>query len=83
MTWSRKFYKASEIEVFNAAEAWINYNFIDRKKHTIDVLMTVRLSLLSEHALKHILKQDLSFKKIEACRALINKSVEQHKKHKN
>ena len=53
----------SEIEVFNAAEAWINHNFIDRKKHAKDLLMTVRIHLLSKHALKHILQPDSALKK--------------------
>ena len=71
----------SEIEVFNAAEAWINHNFIDRKKHAKDLLMTVRTHLLSKHALKHILQQDSTFVKISECRGLLNKSLKQDERN--
>ena len=46
----------SEIEVFNAADAWIRYKFDERKKHSKALLMTVRLSLLSINALKYFLQ---------------------------
>ena len=72
----------SEIEVFNAAEAWISYNFNGRKKYAKDLLITVRTNLLSKHALKHIIPPDSVFEKVSDCRATLIKSIVQDKNNK-
>ena len=69
-------YITSEIEVFTAADSWITYKLNRRKKHSKDLLMTVRLSLLSKHALKHLLHRDSSFKKVNECQTIINETIE-------
>ena len=63
----------SELEVFNSANLWLNYNFGERKKYAKDLLKTVRLSLLSDHSLKYILKESSSFAKIEDCVTVLKK----------
>ena len=41
----------SELEVFNAASSWLQHNSKDRSKFAKQLLLTVRLPLLSDHAL--------------------------------
>ena len=41
----------TEIEVFEAAVAWLNYKFDERIEHVTDILLKVRFPLLSEAAL--------------------------------
>ena len=55
----------SEIEVFNAADNWIAYNFEERSKFASRLLGKVRLNLLSVDALKSIIKCNVSFNKID------------------
>ena len=42
----------SEVQVLKAANAWITYDYGKRSKFSKDLLLTVRLLLLSEHKLK-------------------------------
>ena len=62
----------SELEVFNAAEDWINYNSKERSKFSKDLLSKVRLSLLSDHALKFILQKNSKFCENDECVKIIN-----------
>ena len=62
----------SELEVLNAAEAWINYNSKERSKFSKDLLSKVRLHLLSEHALKFILGKNSKFCDIDECVETMN-----------
>ena len=66
----------SEIEVFYAADAWINHNFVERSKHAKTLLLTIRLHLLTNHVLKHVLQKSSSFKKIEICHKIIREVLE-------
>ena len=47
----------SELEVFNAGNAWLNHDWMGRSVHARDVLSKVRLHLLSTSALKQLLQK--------------------------
>ena len=72
----------SEQEVLNAAEQWVNYNFKERSNFGKDLLLRVRLPLISDHALTdmldkpYVLRSSSVFRKIENCVALINEFLE-------
>ena len=51
----------SEIEVFNAVINWLKHNSEERSKYAKQLLLKVRLSLLSEHALKYAFDKVLLF----------------------
>ena len=68
----------SELEVFNAVDAWVNYKKNERKKHAKDLFFKVRLPLLSDTALNYVLHKTSSFKEIDEMR-LINYDVPQIK----
>ena len=57
----------SELDVFNAVRAWIDHRAEERNGCASDLLLKVRLHLLSENALKHV----KSFTKIKDCSELI------------
>ena len=61
----------SEIEIFDAADAWISYNTEDRSKYAKSLLLQVRFPLLSDCALKHTLNKTSLFKQIKDCRKVI------------
>ena len=50
----------SEVEIFNAVIAWLKHNSEERSKYSKQLLLKIRLSLLSEHALNYILEKALS-----------------------
>ena len=62
----------TEIEVFNAADDWIGYNLKERSKYSKDVLLTVRLPLMSDHVLKHVFLKPSSFHQNEKSITVIN-----------
>ena len=45
----------TEVEVFNAANKWLSHNTKERSTFAKDLLIKVRLLLLSDHTLKHLL----------------------------
>ena len=49
----------SELQVFNAMNAWLNHNSIERSKYAKYLLQRVRLSLLTIPALNNILCKNL------------------------
>ena len=57
----------TEIEIIFAAINWLNNNSEERSKYAKQLLLKVRLSLLSEHALKYILDNVLLFFKDDEC----------------
>ena len=59
----------SEVEVFNAANAWLKHNSKERGKYATQLLLKVRLQFLSQHAFKHILN----------CNSLLTKNIEHGK----
>ena len=62
----------SEIEVFDAADAWISHKFEERSGYAKSLLLQVRFPLLSDCALKYILNKESSFKQVEECRTIID-----------
>ena len=63
----------SEFEVFNAADAWIRYNFIKRSNHAKNLLLKVRFPLLTDEALEYVLQKSSSFRRNDDCLVTINK----------
>ena len=63
----------SELEVYDAANAWLTYNVKDRKKVAKDLLLTVRLPLLSHRTLKYLLDKCSTIFKIDECVEVLNK----------
>ena len=57
----------TEIEVFNAAEKWLGHRYEERSKFAKNILLKVRLHLLSDHCLKYIINEPSSFSKNEDC----------------
>ena len=73
----------SELEVYEAAEKWLGYDIKNRKKFAIDLLFTVRLSLLTDLSLKKLLKKFMFFAKLGGCnkalRETLKKKISFHK----
>ena len=61
----------SELEVLNAADSWIKYDFEKRRICGKDLLLKVRLPVMHEHNLSHIANMDMTFNKIDDCVALL------------
>ena len=70
---SSELWISSEIEVFNAADRWLSHNIKERSKFAKELLMKVRLPLLSQHALRRILNKSSVFSKNPKCVALLRK----------
>ena len=71
----------TELEVFNAANTWVNCNTAQRRKFTKDLLSKVRLPLLSKYALTYILDlEDSCFSSSDDCVATIKKCLENKNK---
>ena len=62
----------SELEVFDAADEWIRHNQEKRSIRAKDLLLTVRLPLLSEYALQLALSKNSSFRNNDLCLIAIN-----------
>ena len=56
----------TEVEVFNAAVNWLEHDIEDRSKYAKQLLLKVRLTLLSKHAFEHI----------SNCKSLVAKNIE-------
>ena len=69
----------SELEVFSAADEWLNHNVKERSKYARYVLSNIRLSLLSEHALRYILNEMSPTYKTEEFVATVNEFLENKK----
>ena len=59
----------SEHEVYNAANAWVSHYIEERSKFAENLLLKVRLPLLSDETLKFLLNKSSSFSNNDACRA--------------
>ena len=66
----------SELEVYNAAETWLNYNIVERGKFAKSLLRKVRLTLLSNQCLKNFLEDGSTFSVSDECAEIINKALE-------
>ena len=70
----------SELEVLNAAEQWLNYNYKGRSKFGKDLLLRVRLTLISDYALDNILSTSYALNNSSVFRRIKN-CVEHIKKY--
>ena len=70
--YSSELHITSELEVCSAADDWISYSTEERSKFSKHLLLTLRLSLLSEPALNYVLSKMSSLCKLDECRAIIN-----------
>ena len=61
----------SEVEIFTFADLWLRHNFVERRKYAKQLLLKVRVKFLSEHALKHIKRENSAFS--ECCVEILNK----------
>ena len=60
---SSRLHVHSEMEVFDAADSWFNFNEKRREKYANELLLKVRLPLLSGQDVENILKGSSSFTK--------------------
>ena len=70
----------TEIEVFKAAETWLNFDYKERRKYAKDLLLKLRFPFLSKSALKSLITKKSSLIKIEDCIPVI-KSLEDCDRH--
>ena len=66
----------SELEVYNAVNTWLRYNVEERSKFAKDLLLKVRLPLLSNRAIKYILDQPSSICNIGECVQVLNEVLD-------
>ena len=57
----------SEVEVLTAASSWLKHNSEERRTYAKELLLKVRLTLLSEHALKYILDSKTLLTEVQEC----------------
>ena len=57
----------SEVEVYNAANKWLNHNIEERSKYARKLLLKVRLDLLSDDCLKYLLSESSCISKNNDC----------------
>ena len=74
---------SSELEVFKAADNWLSYDIVGRSQHAKDILLKVRLHLLSDPALDHVLRKHSSFGNNEECRVLMEKILKEKTVYRN
>ena len=73
---SSKLLITSEVEVFNAANNWLSHNIKERSEFAKDLLLKVRLPLLSDHALRHLLNTPSPITENLESRAIIENILE-------
>ena len=61
----------SELEVYKAAEKWLGCNIKERQKNAKDLLLAVRLPLLSDFTLKKLLNESSTFTELDECNKLL------------
>ena len=62
----------SEVEVFDAVNTWLKHKSKQRSKYAIQLLLKVRLALLSEYALKYIKNCKSSFNGVHEFEKIVN-----------
>ena len=62
----------SELEVFYTADNWLKHNSNERSQFAKQLLLAVRLPLLSDDALKHLLETTSSFQENSECVDMLN-----------
>ena len=69
----------SELEVVYAADAWLSHDAAERCKFARRLLLRVRLHLLSDCALEHVLEQTSCFSADEGCARIIREALNSKK----
>ena len=67
-----KLHITSELEVFYAINDWISYKLEERINLAKYLLLTIRLPLLSDAALKYIKNETFTVSKVDECKRIIN-----------
>ena len=70
----------SEIEVLKVANSWLNHNSKKRSQYAEDLLLKVRLYLLSTETLRHFLN-DSTFTKVKGCVKILNEMFDYRDKN--
>ena len=68
---SSELFITSELEVLDAANKWLSYNFVNRKKFGKNLLLKVRLHFLSYHTFEYSKNSFSSFCEIDDCNVII------------
>ena len=66
----------SEIEVLKVASRWLNHDIEERSKYADDILLKVRLHLLSTETIRHLLYDSTYFKKHDSCVKTLNEMLD-------
>ena len=66
----------SELEVVNAANVWLNHNTEEREGFAKDVLLKVRFSLLSDDAIRQLLRESPTLSENDKCVKLLNEFLD-------
>ena len=69
---SSSLFITSEIEIFKVAERWLNYDIEERSKYAKDILLKVRLHLLSKDTIQQLIDNSKIFKKDYDCVKILN-----------
>ena len=72
---SSDLHTTSELEVYNAADAWLMYSIGERGEFSKKLLSKVRLCLLSDRTLEHLLKTSSSFSDNFNCVTVIKEAL--------
>ena len=67
----------SEIQVFYALDSWLKFDLAERKKYATYLFTKTRISLLSNHALQHMMKKKSCFNDIIECTEIVEKVLEE------
>ena len=68
----------SELEVIAAADAWLSHNIAERSKYAKRLLVTTRLHLLSDYALRYVLEESV-FSANKDCAGILKVVLDKNK----
>ena len=69
----------SELEVYNAADEWLRYKLTERSNYAKNILLRIRLSLLSVPVLNQISNKNSCFNTNDECASIIKEVLENKK----
>ena len=72
---------SSELEVFYAAERWVNYDEEERCQNAVSLLNLVRLPLLSVKVLSGLLSEKFTLSSLSDCKTLIQTALSNRSKN--
>ena len=71
---SSELFITSELEVLDAANKWLSYNFVSRKMFGKNLLLKVRLHFLSHHTFEYSKNSFSSFCEIDECNVILKEA---------